>query len=60
MRAERILRRGWCLGDDQFRKELLAVGKSAVGSHYGLERQERDQEKSNRLVNEELRRWVGK
>ncbi len=62
MRAERILRRGWCLGDDQFRKELLGVGKSAGGSHYGSERQEHDQEKSNRLVNEELRRlgWTEK
>ena len=62
MRAERILRRGWCLGDDQFRKELLAVGKSAGGSHYGSERQERDQEKANRLVDEDLRRlgWAEK
>ena len=25
----RQIRRGWRLGDDQFRKELLAVGKSA-------------------------------
>ncbi len=41
---------------DQFRKELLAVGKSAGGSHYGSERQELDQEKANRLVDEELRR----
>ena len=36
-------------------RELLAVGKSAGGSHYGTERQERDQEKANRLVDEELR-----
>ena len=58
----RQIRRGWRLGDDQFRKELLAVGKSAGGSHYGLERQERDQEKVNRLVDEELRHlgWTEK
>jgi len=41
----RHIRRGWRLGDDQFRKKLLVVGKSAGGSHYGSERQERDQEK---------------
>ena len=43
-------------------RELLAVGKSAGGSHYGTERQERDQEKANRLVDEELRRldWTEK
>ena len=58
----RQIRRGWRLGDDQFRKELLAVGKSAGGSHYGSERQERDQEKANRLVDEELRHlgWTEK
>ena len=38
-------------------RELLAVGKSAGGSHYGTERQERDQEKANRRVDEEL--WRG-
>ena len=38
------IRRGWRLGDDQFRKELLGVGKSAGGSHYKSKRQERDQE----------------
>ena len=43
-------------------RELLAVGKSAGGSHYGTERQERDQEKANRLVDEELWRlgWTEK
>ena len=58
----RQIRRGWRLGDDQFRKDLLAVGKSAGGSHYGSERQERDQEKANRLVDEELRHlgWTEK
>ena len=58
----RQIRRGWRLGNDQFRKELPAVGKSVGGSHYGSERQERDQKKANRLVNEELRRldWTEK
>ena len=38
--------------------QKIAVGKSAGGNHYGSERQERDQEKANRLVDEELRRLV--
>jgi len=42
--------------------QKIAVGKSAGGNHYGSERQERDQEKANRLVDEELRRlgWTEK
>lgn len=55
------LRRGWCYGDKQFRKELLAQMAEQVGeSHYGAERQESGQEKAERLVAEELkaRRWT--
>jgi putative transposase len=54
------LRRGWCLGSEEFRRELLAAAVEKVGpSHYGLDRQETGEEKAQRLVQEELqkRRW---
>jgi len=51
------LRRGWCLGDEGFRKELLAQMAERVGeSHYGAERQEAGEEKAERMVVEELKR----
>jgi putative transposase len=51
------LRRGWCLGDKRFRKELLAQMKERVGEHhYGEERQESDLERAEGMVREELRR----
>ena len=50
------LRRGWCLGDEAFRRELLARGKPAGASHYGGERRERDEEKARRLVAEHWQR----
>jgi putative transposase len=51
------LRRGWCLGDKVFRKELLAQMAERVGaSHYGAERQESGEEKAERIVAEELKR----
>ena len=56
----KALRRGWCLGDRTFRKELLAQMAERVGeSHYGAERQETGEEKAERIVAEELRsrRW---
>ena len=53
----KALRRGWCLGDRTFRKELLAQMAERVGeSHYGAERQESGEEKAERIVAEELRR----
>jgi REP element-mobilizing transposase RayT len=52
----RQIRRGWCFGDEEFRKELLAAGKAAGASHYGMERRERDEEKAHRLIQEELKR----
>jgi REP element-mobilizing transposase RayT len=54
------VRRGWCFGDKQFRKELLAEMVERVGeSHYGGERQESGEEKAERIVGGELkrRRW---
>lgn len=55
------LRRGWCLGDKTFRRELLGQMAERVGpSHYGAERQESGEEKAERIVVEELkrRRWT--
>jgi hypothetical protein len=51
------VRRGWCLGGEEFRQELLAAAAERVGaSHYGAERQESGEEKAGRIVREELRR----
>ena len=51
------LRRGWCLGDEAFRKELLGqMAEKAGASHYGEELQESAKEKAQRIVAEEMRR----
>ena len=51
------LRRGWCLGSEEFRKELLAWATERVGpNQYGAERRESGQEKAQRIVGEELKR----
>ncbi len=53
----RSLRRGWCLGSEEFRKELLAAASERVGpNHYGAERLESGQQKAERIVGEELKR----
>jgi len=53
----RPLRRGWCLGSEQFRKELLEAAAERVGpSHYGAERSEAGEQKAQRIVSEELAR----
>jgi len=57
------VRRGWCLGETEFRKELLAqVSKRRGAHHYGAELQEGEEEKAEQLVREELarRRWKEK
>jgi hypothetical protein len=57
----RTLRRGWCLGDEAFRKELLEQMSGRVGAeHYGEERAETAECRAERLVLEELkrRRWT--
>ena len=56
----KAIRRGWCLGEATFRKELLAQMTERMGAeHYGEERLETDVEKAERIVREELkaRRW---
>ena len=54
-------RRGWCLGEETFRKELLAQMTERRGAeHYGAERLETDVAKAERILKEELRqrRWA--
>jgi putative transposase len=49
--------RGWCLGDEQFRRELLQQMESKLGRHHGgPERQETAQSRAERLLAEELER----
>ncbi len=51
------LRRGWCLGAEAFRKELLGQMKERLGAeHYGDERQETMEEHAEGIVEEELKR----
>ena len=53
----KLVRRGWCLGSEDFRKELLAAAVERVGaSHYGSERQESGEQKAERTVMEEMKR----
>jgi REP element-mobilizing transposase RayT len=55
------LRRAWCLGDDQFKSELLGQMSSHVGHyHFGPELQESAEATAARIVQEELHRrdWM--
>ena len=53
--AWKAIRRGWCLGDETFRKELLAQMAEKMGEHhYGQERRESATEKAERMVRREL------
>jgi putative transposase len=53
----RNLRRGWCLGDADFRKELLDQMTGAMGAqHYGEERRETAAERAEHIVRSELRK----
>jgi len=48
--------RGWCLGSEAFRAELLAAAAGRVWvSHYGAERREIGEARAERLVKEGLR-----
>ena len=56
----KAVRRGWCLGEEPFRKELLAQMAERRGAEpYGDERLETDVAKAERILREELkaRRW---
>jgi hypothetical protein len=49
--------RGWCLGSEAFRKELLAQMTQKRGAeHFGEEIRESAQDKALRIIDEELRR----
>jgi REP element-mobilizing transposase RayT len=49
------VRRGWCLGDEEFRKELLEqVHEWAGAHHYGEEIGQSAEEKARRIIREEL------
>ena len=49
--------RGWCIGSEEFRKELLAqMSEKSGAEHYGPEIRESAEQKAERLVVEELRR----
>jgi putative transposase len=51
------VRRGWCLGGEAFRKELLEqMAERAGASHYGAELRESAEAKAQRIVREELQR----
>jgi hypothetical protein len=52
----RKLHRGWCYGDEEFRKELLASVHEKHGpSHYGRQKREAAEAKAKRIVDEELK-----
>lgn len=56
----KAIRRGWCLGEETFRAELLAQMTERRGAeHYGPERLETDVAQAERILSEELkrRRW---
>ena len=45
------IRRGWCYGQEAFRRELLAQASRQIGgNHYGEERREMAEDKAGRLV----------
>jgi REP element-mobilizing transposase RayT len=53
----KAIRRGWCLGREEFRKELLAqMSEQAGPEHYGAELVEAAEAKAERVVREELQR----
>ena len=55
------IRRGWCFGEEAFRKELLAQMSERMGEHHGgEEKHETAVEKAERIATEELkrRRWL--
>jgi len=52
------LRRGWCLGDGDFKRELLAQMEERQGKwHYGEELRESSEQKAERLVKAAMREY---
>jgi hypothetical protein len=57
----RHIRRGWCLGGEEFRKELLAqLGERMGPEHYGEERRETEVMKAERIIAQAMKRGKGK
>ena len=55
--AFRKVRRGWFLGGDEFRQELLGQVEGRIGAqHFGPERRESQESRAERVVQDELRR----
>jgi hypothetical protein len=55
-----LVRRGWCLGDETFRQELLAQMRETIGAeHYGKERAQTAEAMTEQIITAELkrRRW---
>ena len=55
-----LVRRGWCLGDETFRQELLAQMRETIGAeHYGEERAQTAEAMAEQIIAAELkrRRW---
>jgi len=53
----RQIRRGWFLGSEEFRQELLSAAVKRVGpNHYGADRRETAEQKAQRIVREEIDR----
>jgi putative transposase len=53
----KAIRRGWCLGEEQFRMELLEQMSEKLGVHHGgSERLESAEAKARRIVGEEMAR----
>ena len=62
-REWKSLRRGWCLGPEDFREELLErIGEKKGAQHHGEELRESDEQKARRLIAEMLGklRWTEK
>ena len=57
----KAIRRGWCLGEETFRKELLAQMSERLGAeHYGAERAETEEAMAERIIAEAWKggRWT--
>lgn len=51
------LRRGWCLGSDDFRQKMVELAGARLGeSHAGVLRRETAEQRANRIIAEELKR----
>jgi uncharacterized protein with von Willebrand factor type A (vWA) domain len=55
------IRRGWCLGEEQFRKESLTLMNEGMGAEdYGEERAETAEALAERIIAGELKRELGR